>query len=219
MSTQFEVFVRTLVIGLAVAMPVGAMGALCIERTLARGWAAGVATGLGIATADGVYASVAAFGVTAVSGVLVEWHRPLQLVGGVALVLLGLRTLRSRRDTDGVGVAVQVSTALGPQPQAPRYGGLYASAVGLTLTNPMTIIAFAGVFMSAGLAGSHVARHAELATLGVALGSLAWWIVLVSGTASLRRGMSNRSALWVTRMSGAVVAAFGVITLAAALAG
>jgi putative LysE/RhtB family amino acid efflux pump len=210
-----SVFLSTFAVGLAVAMPVGAMGVLCIERTLARGWTAGVATGLGIATADAVYASVAAFGVTAISTLVVQWHSPLRLLGGVALVAIGLRALASAPVSAGIPGAVLGN---GPdfRPTLTGHGALYLSALALTLANPMTIIAFAGVFMGAGLAGFGVGRQAVVATVGVALGSLAWWLVLAGGTAALSRRMTARSAAWVTRISGMALAAFGLVAIGSA---
>ena len=94
-------FGRTFLIGLAVAMPVGAMAVVCMERTLARGRRAGAATGLGIATADGIYAGIAAFGVTAISSVLTSWQAPLRVVGGAALVYLAIRSVARSRTGPG----------------------------------------------------------------------------------------------------------------------
>ena len=90
MTDELALFARTFVIGVAVAAPVGAMGVLCAQRTLERGVGAGLATGLGIATADALFAGVAAFGVSALSEALVAWQTPLRIVGGIALVYLGL---------------------------------------------------------------------------------------------------------------------------------
>src|SRR5919205_3153025 len=69
-SVDLGVFVRGLVVGLAVAAPVGPIGVLCIRRTLADGRLAGLATGLGAATVDAFYGGIAGFGVTVVSGLL-----------------------------------------------------------------------------------------------------------------------------------------------------
>lgn len=59
------------VIGLSVAAPVGPIGLLCINRTLSRGRTSGLVSGLGAASADAVYGAVAAFGLTAVSSLLI----------------------------------------------------------------------------------------------------------------------------------------------------
>lgn len=209
---------RTFVIGVAVAAPVGAMGVLCIQRTLERGWRAGVVTGTGIATADAIYGALAAFGVAAVSAALVAAQTPLRLVGGAVLVFVGVRSMAQagRRTADTAG-----STDASPGVPAPKdsHVGLYASAVGLTLTNPMTIMAFGAIFAGAGLSAEPTVLAALLATLGVASGSLAWWLVLTSGVALARHGIGEQLVMWVTRGSGVVVAGFGLAAIGSALLG
>lgn len=207
MSDALALFARTFVIGLAVAAPVGAMGVLCVQRTLARGWRWGMITGLGIATADGIYAGLAAFGFAALTGALVAWQAPVRIVGGAVLVWLGWRAMT------------------GPQVRAAEGGSetmrplrLYTGAVALTLTNPMTIMAFAAVFATAGLAQGATVSSAALATLGVASGSLAWWMALVTGVALARHAVSERAARVVAVVSGLAVAGFGVAAIVAGVA-
>lgn len=203
MGDLVDLFLRTLLIGLAVAAPVGAMGVLCIQRTLADGWRAGMATGLGIATADAAFAAVAAFGVSAVSQWLVAAQAPLRIIGGLTLIWLGVRAFLATPRT-------------GETPTSPAGGGRrYATAVGLTLTNPMTIIAFAGIFAGAGLAAQPGVATAAVATLGVAIGSLAWWLALVSGVFAVRHTVSPRVVVIVNRASGVLLVAFGVVALVA----
>jgi putative LysE/RhtB family amino acid efflux pump len=204
------VLVRAFAIGLAVAMPVGSMAVLCVERTLARGWRSGMATGAGIATADGAYASVAAFGVTAVSAALVEWQPLLRLLGGLALLWIGYRAVRSTYDTP----ESRPSPPPGEDQADTGLAALYASALALTLTNPMTVLAFAAIFVSAGVVVADSARDALVITLGVAAGSLSWWIVLVSGTSLVRHGITPNARLWLTRVSGVAIAGFGVLSVA-----
>src|SRR5689334_25341641 len=83
---------KGLAIGFAIAAPVGPIGVLCIRRTFAEGRAAGLATGLGAATADAFYGAVAAFGLTAISGFLLDFQQALRLVGGMFLLWLGIKT-------------------------------------------------------------------------------------------------------------------------------
>lgn len=207
MSEYLSLFARTLAIGVAVAAPVGAMGVLCIQRTLASGWRAGMATGLGIATADGIYAGIAAFGVAAVSSAFVSWQTPLRVVGGIGLIWLGVSSMLAARSCDAA--------------EAPRRfeagHSRYFSAVALTLTNPMTIMAFGAVFASAGLSVGPSIPAAVTATAGVAAGSLSWWTLLTAGVASVRHGLGDRLLVWVSRGSGAIVAAFGIIALVSVL--
>ena len=82
---HYEFLIKGLVIGLAIAAPVGPIGVLCIRRSLADGRLIGLLTGLGAATADGVYGAIAAFGLTAVSDLLIGQGPWLELVGGLFL--------------------------------------------------------------------------------------------------------------------------------------
>jgi len=196
-----DLFVRMLVIGVAVAAPVGAMAVLSIQRTLAFGWRAGMSTGAGIATADALFAAVAAFGVSAISSVLVQYQAPLRILGGIGLIWLGWRALAAKPD--------KAATKL-EQAKA-KHTHLFGSAVGLTLTNPMTIIAFAAIFAGAGLVAQPGVGNALTATAGVALGSLLWWLALVTSVWAVRHAMSERAVLFVNRASGVVLVAFGVL--------
>lgn len=217
MSGLLTLYARMFVIGIAVAAPVGAIGVLCIQRTLARGWRAGMATGLGVATADGLYAAAAAFGVSALSSMLVTWQTPLRVVGGVALIALGLQAAFAPARTADTG-----TSSASPDSASLRATGaarLYASAVALTLTNPMTIMAFGAIFAGAGLAAQPGATSAALATVGVASGSLAWWTVLVSGVAVGRHAVGHRLLTGINVASGVVVALFGAVALASVFIG
>ena len=88
-------FLRGLVLGFTIAAAVGPISLLCIRRTLAEGRLVGLASGMGVATADATYGAVAAFGLTAVTDLLVDWRRALGIVGGAFLLWLAWRTFRS----------------------------------------------------------------------------------------------------------------------------
>jgi putative LysE/RhtB family amino acid efflux pump len=208
MGASAELFARMFVIGIVVAAPVGAMGILCIQRVLAHGWRAGVATGAGIATADAGYAALAAFGVTAVSQWMIAYQAPFRILGGLGLVWLGWRALRTR-PAHTAAVAVD----------SPRLGVLYSSAVGLTFTNPMTIMAFAAIFAGAGLVAQAGSGSALVVTLGVAIGSLSWWVALSTGVWAVRHAVSDRAMLIVNRVSGGLLVAFGVLAMVAGVRG
>lgn len=199
-------FGRTFIIGVAVAAPVGAMGVLCIQRTLSRGWGIGFATGAGIASADAFYAALAAFGVSEISQTLAAAQPPLRVIGGAILVLLGARAAFARPYEDAE-----------PREDGIDVGSAYLSAVGLTLTNPMTIMAFAAVFTTAGLTVHGGWGASALATLGVAAGSLAWWIVLTAVVARTRHAFTPQTLRAVNVGSGVLVIAFGLMALVGAL--
>lgn len=203
-----DLFLRMLVIGLAVAAPVGAMAVLSIQRTMARGWLAGMMTGAGIASADAIFAAMAAFGVSAISEWLISFQVPLRLLGGAGLIWLGWRALRQRAQQDAPTAAVTDRVGL---------GRLYGSAAALTFTNPMTIMAFAAIFAGAGLVAQPGIDSALVATLGVAIGSLLWWFVLVTGVWSARHVLSVRIMVTINWVSGAALIAFGVVAMTAGI--
>jgi putative LysE/RhtB family amino acid efflux pump len=208
MTDTLTLFARTFAIGIAVAAPVGAMGVLCIQRVLSHGWRAGAFTGAGIASADALFAGLAAFGLTALSQVLVSFQTPLRIGGGLVLVWLGWRAIVTPP-------AHEAAVAGGGW----RAGSLYTSAFALTLTNPTTIMAFGAVFASAGLVAEATPASAGVATLGVALGSLSWWLALSTGVALMRHKVSDGGIRRVNRASGAVVVGFGLLAVGAGVAG
>jgi len=194
--------VRGLVLGFSIAAPVGPIGVLCIRRTLNDGRRAGLLTGLGAATADALYGCVAAFGLTLVSSFLLDKQAWLRLIGGAFLCYLGVRTWLARPAERSVGASAR------------GLAGSYLSALALTITNPMTILSFAAVFAGLGLAGTGGSYgQAVVMVLGVFLGSAAWWLLLSSAVSILRARFTPRWMLWVNRLSGLVVLAFGISAL------
>lgn len=201
---------KGLLLGLAIAAPVGPIGVLCIRRSLTEGWLTGFLTGMGAATADGFYGGVAAFGLTAISGALVTQQGVIRVVGGVLLCYLGLRTLLAKP------VLKEASARRGR-----GLLGAYVTTVGLTLTNPATIISFATVFAALGLAGAtgSVVAAPALLTLGVFLGSACWWLLLSGGVSLLRIRLTSGALRWVNRASGILLLGFGVVALASGIIG
>ena len=156
-------FLQGLAIGFSIAAPVGPIGLLCIRCTLTHGRLNGFLCGLGAATADAVYGVIAALGLSAITSFLLGTQTWLQLAGGLFLVWLGIRTMRAPpaaapRSTD---TAAASALAAG-----------YFSTLALTLTNPMTILSFIGIFAGLG-AGATTGGlwPAGSLVLGVFLGS------------------------------------------------
>jgi threonine/homoserine/homoserine lactone efflux protein len=197
-------FLKGLLLGFSIAAPVGPIGVLCIRRTLADGRLTGFLSGLGAATADFIYGCIAAFGLTAVSSLLVKGQGALRLVGGVFLIYLGIRIYLS---------------AVAERPAETRLGGglfaAYASTFFLTLTNPMTILSFAAVFAGLGLVdqGGVISSAAWLVG-GVFCGSALWWLLLSGGVSIIRRRFTLQRMRWVNRISGGVISIFGIAAIA-----
>lgn len=195
-------FIKGLVFGFSIAAPVGPIGILCIRRSLALGWRAGLLTGMGAATADAIYGFMAAFGLAGITGFLVGQQGWIQLLGGIFLCGLGVRIFSTPPD--------DAST---PSPNTHGAAG-YLSALLLTLTNPMTILSFAAVFAGMGL-GS-IASGPSAATwlvIGVFSGSMAWWVILSSASSRFNRRIRSGTMGWINRLSGVVLTGFGLIAL------
>ncbi len=192
---------RGLVIGFTIAAAVGPISLLIIRRTIAHGQVHGIVAGLGVAAADATYAGVAAFGLTAITSLLVSGRVVLGIVGGVIIAVLGARTMLSRPSD----VAREV--------ERPGLAGAFGSIYALTMTNPMTILSFAAVFAGLGLVAGSSLLDAAVLTLAVGLGSALWWLVLTSIVGWLRDRVSTRALLWVNRISGAALIGFGIVAI------
>jgi threonine/homoserine/homoserine lactone efflux protein len=192
--------------GLAVAAPVGPMCLLCMRRTLTLGWRQGIATGLGIATGDGLYAAVAALGLAGVSSFLFAHERPLHIAAGLLLLWLGVKTVRM----DGADRPAEATREVG-------WPAAFAGAVALTLTNPPTIITFAAIFTALAPPSGFDATVAAATVGGVFAGSLLWWSGIVGAVSLFRHAMGPRTRRWIDRVAGLALAAFGLLELRRAL--
>jgi threonine/homoserine/homoserine lactone efflux protein len=207
-----DLFLRGLAIGFAIAFALGPIGLLVIRRTVDRGWAYGFLSGVGVATADAFYGAIAAFGLTAVSGLLVGIDRVLGIVGGAVLVVLAIRSLRSAVRSTGRATA----RAEGGRLTSPL--AAWASMVALTLTNPATILGFAALFASIG-AGTGGASGAMAVVAGVFTGSVAWWALLTGAIAAFRARLTPAMVRWLNIVSAVVIGAFGVVAIALGVMG
>jgi predicted secreted hydrolase/threonine/homoserine/homoserine lactone efflux protein len=201
-SLVLETLLRGLMIGFSIAAPVGPIGVLCIRRTLSYGRWVGFISGLGAATADALYGSIAAFGLAFLASFLVGQQVLLRLVGGLFLLYLGVRTFLARPASHEA------------QAHGESMPSAYFSTFFLTLTNPLTILSFAAIFAGLGLTSqAENYRSAGLLVAGVFLGSASWWLIL-SSLADLFRSRMNISAMtWANRISGTIIVLFGAAAL------
>lgn len=202
---DFGLLVRGTILGFSIAAPVGPIGVLVIRESVSAGPRAGFLTGLGAATADGLYGLVGGLGLTAVSTLLVSHTAGLRIVGGLFMLWLGARTF--------------LSVPSGPAANHRRAGGrIYLTGLLLTVTNPMTILSFAAMFAGMGLGSGMDGSVAGIVALvgGVLIGSSAWWLLLSSAASLAGRTLTPSRLRWVNRGSGLIVAAFGALALVAA---
>ncbi len=198
-------FLRGLLIGLSIAATVGPMSTLCIQRTIQKGRLYGLVSGLGIATADGIYGSIAGFGLTVVANFLVSQQVWIRLIGGSFLFYLGVKTMLSQPPERAA--EARVGSGGG-------WPGAYLSTLLLTLTNPLTILSFAAIFAGLGVVGaSRSILAATLVVAGVFCGSALWWCILTWVISLVRDRFTPAWMLWLNRISGGVIAIFGAVAL------
>jgi threonine/homoserine/homoserine lactone efflux protein len=196
---------RGFILGFTIAAAVGPISLLCIRRTLAEGRIVGLASGMGVATADATYGAIAAFGLGEITDVLVGARRPLELLGGLFLLWLAWRTIRSQ--------PTQAATTTHRR----GYAGAYLSILGLTMANPMTILSFGALFAGLGVTGGAIGG-AGLLVVGVLLGSTTWWVVLTTAIGTIRTRVTPRLIQRINLASGAVIGVFAVVSIVSAIA-
>lgn len=199
---MIDILVKGMGVGLAVAAPVGPIGLLCIRRTLTHGKTAGLASGLGAASADAVYGFMVAAGLAA-TGLLITYARPMTIIGGLLIVWLGAMSvrvfLRSANNHAQPAMAGQAHGVL----------SAYATTFALTISNPMTILAF--LALVAGLGASTASHPAApyVLVLGVFVGSALWWLLLVHVAAAARTRLTPNATRWLDLVSGLILTLWG----------
>jgi len=201
MELELPLALRGFVLGMTIAMAVGPITLLVIRRTIDHGGIYGFASGVGVAVADATYAGIAAFGLTAITSLLLSAHTMLGVIGGAVIAIVGARTMLARPAEAAADV------------MRPGLVGAALSIFGLTMTNPLTIILYASVFASVGLAAGASYGDAAVLTLAVLAGSTLWWVILCLVVAWVRERVSTTALLWVNRVSGAALVVFGVVAV------
>ena len=196
-------FVNGIIIGLVLAAPVGPVGILCVQRALTEGRLHGLLSGLGAAVGDALYGAVAAFGVSAVAMWVADHLTALRLVGGAILLLLAMKSFLARPRGPTRKIEQRVHTESLVQD--------FVSALLLTVTNPVTLVAFAAIIVAM---GDTLEGGALPLVIGVFLGSAAWWLALSSSVELFRAHIDTAFQIWVNRISGAILFALGVGAIA-----
>jgi len=195
-------FLQGSLIGFSVSVPIGPVGVVCIQHSLRRGLIAGLAAGTGAALADAFFGCMAVFGVSLLSRFFFYYQMWLQFAGALILWYLGIKIFKSH-----------------PPPIATPTGScshkrIFLSTFVLTLTNPFTLLWFAAIYASMGIAPSNDGVLPGIVlTLGVLIGAAIWWFFLTFGVIMIGKKYPLSSSLLFNRISG------GILTFCGFLAG
>ncbi len=193
--------VKGLLLGFSIAAPVGPIGILCIRRTLTQGMRNGLAAGLGAATADAFYGSIAAFGFTIITTIFVDHSLSLRIIGSGFLGYLGYSTFIAK------------PASMKEEVYQDGWVRAFLTTFFLTITNPMTILSFSAVFAGFGIGDATSGLFSSyLLVAGVFLGSCLWWFLLSGMVQLLRHRFNYQRLIWVNRISGTLIIGFAVIS-------
>lgn len=193
---------KGIVIGLSASIPLGPIGVICIQRTLNKGRLSGVISGLGAAFADGFFAVIAGFGITAVIDYLVAYQLYFRIIGAIIVIFMGIKLIQTN---PGLQLRKQL--------QKKRKGlfGDFISIFALTISNPITLFVFLAVFAGLNIFNTESNISSVLTLLfGTLLGATSWWFTLSSVVSIFRNKFKLRRMLLINRVAGVLIIVFGI---------
>ncbi len=192
------IFLQSFAIGLSIALPIGPMATLCIKTSLDHGWKLGFAVGLGSALAEGSFSFIAGGGLVFISQFLTTHLFAIKLIGSLILVFMGLAEIKTFRENSGKEIKMKTQ----------GFKKTLAFSLALSMTNPMMIILFVGIFATLGDRNLSAAGTA-ISVLGVFCGALAWTTILSGIVAKIRHKISKKWTARLKLISGVMISAFG----------
>jgi threonine/homoserine/homoserine lactone efflux protein len=194
-------FVAGALAGWAIAIPVGAIAVLIVEIGIRRGFRVAATAGAGAATADGLYAGLAAVGGTAAAAFLEPIEGPLRIVAIGLLLAVGLRGL--------VLVTLAPRAVPGAAVLPTRVAGTYLRFLGLTLLNPATVIYFAALILALPELGRGPGERGAFVA-GAFLASLSWQLVLAAGSALAHHRLPPRVQVAISILGNVLICGFAL---------
>ncbi|MBO4571499.1 MAG: LysE family transporter [Bacteroidales bacterium] len=198
-------FIKALIVGVAVSIPLGPVGVLCIQKTISKSQLNGFSLGMGAALADLIFAGISLFSLAIVSEFLAANRAWVLLVGGVVIIIVGLSLL------------LKNPLKLLREKKVKQTGKLTDGVQGfvITFTNPGALVLMLSAFAFAGIKPESFDVPLSMFILlsGVFLGEALWWFSLSALVNIFRSKFSLRGLLVLNRITGAIIAACGFVSL------
>lgn len=194
--------IKGILIGLIFGVPAGAVGAMCVQRTLQSGMKSGIITGLGSSAADCFYAIVGAFGITIISDFLTRFQTPINIVGGLLILTMGISTLLKKQSVTTVS-----ETKFG-------YGKMFLTSFSVGITNPAAVLTFLFSFSYFGINGKLGAADGAALVAGVFCGTLIWWLTLSAIAQKIKDKHGEKGFARLGKIFGLIMIGFGVLVFA-----
>ena len=197
-------FIKGIVIGLAVSVPMGPIGVICVQRTINKGRVYGLISGFGAALADTIFAIIAIFSLSMSKTFFTQYTLELQIIGIVALLFLGTKIFFTNPIT-------QVRRRA--KGQKHTMFSDFISVFFLTLSNPLTVIFFGAAIAALGFNdnGNYVTSQIIIIG-GISTGATAWWITLTHLVNTFRHKFRLKQLWWINKISGSVILGLTIIT-------
>lgn len=198
---ELSLLIKGLIIGIAVSIPLGPIGVLCVQRTINKGWYSGFVSGLGAATSDTIYAVVAGFSLSYIINFLEMYEFYFQILGALVLMIMGYHIFRS----------CPVSDLKKYKSKGRSSWQDYLITLVITISNPLAIFVFLAVFAGSGVVmGLDNIFHSGLIVVGVALGASLWWFLLTGLVNIFRHKFNLRRLWWTNKIAGSLIMALAV---------
>ena len=193
-----EIIVKGIVIGIVASAPMGPVGVLCIQRTLNKGRAYGLVTGVGAALSDIFYALLTGYSLNLLYDVIsnpttVYW---MQLIGAIIMFIFGVHTFRSNPVQNTRNVSRNKSSLL-------RNG---ITGFFITLSNPMIILLFVALVSPFNFFIPEMSLpHQCFGYLAIFAGAMLWWLFITYVVNKLRTRFDVRGIWIINRVIGGAV--------------
>jgi len=200
-------FLKSLVLGVGVSAPLGPNGMLMVNRTIRKGFRSGFISGMGLATADTIFALIAGLGFSFVIGFINAQVFYIKLFTGIFVALMGLKIYLSNPVREMRRKSGENATHFQD----------YVSLLFLALTNPFSIFVFIAFFTGFNIDFSQPGIFRVVIILGIFIGACAWWFGVSYVVNHFSRNLRLRSIVKLNKISGTIIALLGIAVLLALL--
>ncbi|MGD9929894.1 MAG: LysE family translocator [Mangrovibacterium sp.] len=203
-----SLFIKGILIGLAVSVPLGPIGLLIIQRTVNKDRTAGILSGMGASLSDTIYALVAGYSLTYIIDFIQAHQITFQLIGALIILLLGVH----------IFVKNPVKDLKRYRKRGSNYFQDLASTFLITFPNPMVVFIFLAVFASSGIVFQLDQPYQTILIVsGVFIGANSWWLLLTGTVSFFRHKFNLRVLWWFNKIAGALIIVLVLVTLVISL--
>ncbi len=204
---SIDIIFKGILVGLSVSVPLGPIGVLCIQRTLNKGYISGIISGTGASFADIIYAVIAGFGITFISDFLIAQQSIIRIVGGLFLIFVGIKIYLSN----------PIKQIREQRTKGKRYLTDFITSFLVTISNPITILAFGVIFSSFSMIDKST-EPVEISMIlaSVFAGALLWWMTLISIVSLFKKKIRLRNLFWINKITGVLIVIFAIIVVISA---